>query len=81
MNVAREEVSFLAMFNHATHGTGHVTREVEGEVDLFASPSNFTRVSEGHGGEGVFNAFDILFNVEWEVLIARFLALAFHHLN
>ena len=63
INIAREEVAFTAVLNHAAHGAGHVSREVEAQLNLFAAAADLARVSERHGGQGIFNPFHILVDV------------------
>ena len=81
MDVPREEMLLLTVFDEAAHGTGDVAREVEGEGDFFAAAADHTRVGDGYRGEGVFNAFDIGLDVERVVLIAGLFALALHDLD
>ena len=81
MDVAREEVLLLAVFDQAAHGAGDVACEVEGEGDFFAAAADDARVGDGYRREGVFDAFDIGLDVERVVLVAGLLSLALHHLD
>ena len=69
------------MFDEAAHRAGHVPGEVEGEGDLFAAAADDARVGEGHGREGMLDAFDVGLDVERVIGVAGLLALALHDLD